>query len=199
MKPTKRKANYHHGNLRAALIQSGVELIEEKGIRALTLREIGTRLGVSRSAAYGHFRDKAALLAAIGAAGFIKLRKALQAARKSATSFPAQMDAMSVAYFRFAREHRAHFEVMFTALVEAGGGAAAESGRGFAMLKEMIREAQKKGEVRQGDPAMLARVAWALVHGASMLQSDSDDPHFIRVSNEILRSGLNGHGPSGQT
>ena len=65
------KTRYHHGNLRAALIQGGLELIERKGIHALTLREIGNQLGVSRSAAYRHFKDKDALLAAISQAGFM--------------------------------------------------------------------------------------------------------------------------------
>jgi len=185
------KRNYHHGNLRAALIQDGLELIEQKGISALTLREIGTRLGVSRSAAYGHFKDKAALLAAIREAGFLEFGNALQKARNSAAGFAAQMDAMSVAYFNFAKEHPAHFEVMFNALLEAGGGTAAETGRVFAMLKEIIGEAQQRGEVRQGDPALLARVVWALVHGVSMLQRDSADPQFVRSSNEVLRNGLN--------
>jgi len=187
----KQKAKYHHGNLRTALIQGGLELIEQSGIPALTLREIGKRLGVSRSAAYGHFRDKAALLAAIRDAGFIEFGNALEIARKSAVGFAAQMDAMSVAYFNFAKEHPAHFEVMFNALLETGGGTAAETGRVFAMLKEIIAEAQQRGEVRQGDPALLARVVWALVHGVSMLQRDSADPQFIRSSNEVLRDGLN--------
>ena len=187
---TKRKTNYHHGHLRAALVQCGIDLIEEKGIRALTLREIGKRLGVSRTAAYAHFKDKAALLAAVSEAGFIEFVKAMEAAQKGAAGFAAQMDAMSIAYFRFAREHPAHFEVMFNALLEAGGGAAAESGPVFTMLTETIREAQQQGEVRQGDPALLARVVWALVHGASMLQR-AGEPQFIRFSNEVLRSGLN--------
>src|SRR6188472_2869970 len=60
---------YHHGNLRAALIQCGLELIERDGIRALTLREIGKQLCVSKSAAYRHFKDKEALLSAIYEAG----------------------------------------------------------------------------------------------------------------------------------
>jgi AcrR family transcriptional regulator len=57
-KKAQARPTYHHGNLRAALIQGGLELIEEKGVRALTLREIGDRLGVSRSAPYRHFTDK---------------------------------------------------------------------------------------------------------------------------------------------
>jgi AcrR family transcriptional regulator len=193
----KRKTNYHHGHLRAALIQCGLALIEEKGIRALTLREIGKRLRVSRTAAYAHFKDKSALLAAIREAGFVEFGKVLEAAKTGATGFAAQMDAMGIAYFRFAQEHPAHFEVMFNSLLEAGGGTAAESGMVFKMLTETIREAQQQTEVRPGDPALLARVVWALVHGASMLQRDSAEPQFIRFSNEVLRSGLNDtQGPS---
>src|SRR6476661_4128845 len=56
------KRSYHHGNLRLTLIQAGLDLIAEQGARALTLRELGKRAGVSRTAAYRHFRDRAALL-----------------------------------------------------------------------------------------------------------------------------------------
>ena len=188
----KPKPPYHHGNLRAALIQNGLELIEEKGIHALTLREIGSRLGVSRAAPYRHFKDKADLLAAISQAEFVEFGKVLEAAKQNAGSgFAAQMDAMAVACVRFANEHRAQFEVMYAALLE-GGGSAEGSGRGFALVEETIREAQQRGEVRPGDPALLARVVWALVHGASVLHMDGDDldPHFIRFSGEVLRSGL---------
>ena len=190
VKLKKRKTDYHHGNLRPALIQEGLRLIEHKGIGALTMREIGKRLGVSRTASYAHFKDKAALLAAIRDAGFTEFEKDLKAAKDSAEGFAARMDAMSVAYFRFAREHPAHFEVMFSALLEEGGGIAAESGRVFAILKEIIGEAQQRGEGRKDDPALLARVVWALVHGANVLQRESRDPQFLRFANEVLRSGL---------
>jgi AcrR family transcriptional regulator len=193
VKLKKRVTDYHHGNLRAALIRCGLDLIEKKGIRALTLREIGKRLGVSRTAAYAHFTDKAALLAAIRDAGFTEFERALKAAKDSVFGFAAQMDEMGVAYFNFAKQHPAHFEVMFNALLESGGGAAAETGRVFTILKETICEAQLRGEVRPEDPALLARVVWALVHGASSLQRDSADPQFIRFSSEILRSGLDDH------
>ena len=189
----KPKARYHHGNLRAALIECGLELIERKGIHALTLREIGKQLGVSRSAAYRHFKDKAALLSAIGEVGFVEFGNIVQAARKDAgEGFAAQMDAMALAYACFADEHRAQFEVMFAALLEPGGAAVAGGGRNLRILEEVIREAQRKGEVRQGDPALLARVVWALVHGASMLHIDRDSAElpFIRFSTEALRSGL---------
>ena len=118
----------------------------------------------------------------------------MESAKAGATGFVAHMEAISIVYFRFAQEHPAHFEVMFSALLEAGGGAAAESGPVFTMLTKTIREAQQQGEVRQGEPAALARVLWALVHGASLLQRDSADLQFIRFSNEVLRAGLNDTG-----
>ena len=193
MRRKKAKTKYHHGNLRAALIQCGLELIERKGIHALTLREIGKQLGVSRSAAYRHFKDKAALLFAISEAGFIEFGNVVDAARKDAgEGFAAEMDAMALAYARFADEHRAQFEVMFAAVLQPGGAAEAGGGRNLRILEEAIRKAQQTGDVRQGDPALLARVVWALVHGASMLRRDGEsaEPPVIRFSTEVLRSGL---------
>jgi len=193
MQRKKPKGKYHHGDLRAALIEGGLELIERKGIHALTLREIGKRLGVSRSAAYRHFKDKADLLFAISEAGFIEFGNLVEAARKDAgDGLAEQMDAMALAYAQFADEHRAQFEVMFAAVLQPGGAAEAGGGRNLRILEETIREAQRKGEVRQDDPALLARVVWALVHGASMLRRDGDraEPRVIRFSTEVLRSGL---------
>ena len=106
---------YHHGNLRDALIEAGLRLIEQKGVKGLTLREIGAIVGVSRTAAYRHFADKAALLAAICEAGFVQFAAALEAAKSSAAAdFSSQLSALALAYVRFAAEHRAiHFEEEF--------------------------------------------------------------------------------------
>jgi AcrR family transcriptional regulator len=186
VQPKKGTSDYHHGNLRAALVQCGLELIEEQGIRALTLREIGARLGVSRSAAYGHFADKEALLAGIREAAFHEFGDLMEAAKDSTAGFAAQMDAMYLAYSSFAKEHPAQFRVMIDAF-----GDAAEPGRVFSMLQGIIQAAQEVGDVRPGDSAQLARVAWALIHGASLLQRDGAGSDFIRFSGEILRSGLN--------
>src|ERR1700676_4509372 len=93
---------YHHGNLREALIEAGLKLIEEKGVRALTLREIGAQGGVSRMAAYRHFADKAGLLEAISEGGFAQFADALDQTRGSAgEAFGPRLKAMALAYVRF--------------------------------------------------------------------------------------------------
>ena len=167
--------------------KGGLELIERQGIQALTLREIGEQLGVSRAAPYKHFEDKADLLAAIREAGLETFGKTLDAVMNNAgNGFAAKLDAIAAAYADFAKEHPAKFEVMFAAATAEGGGPY------MKVLEDIIREAQRQGEVRQGDTYDLACVVWALIHGASMLRMDADNSErrFIRFSTEILRSGL---------
>ncbi len=190
---------YHHGNLRAALIEAGLKLIEKKGVRALTLREIGARVGVSRMAAYRHFSDKGHLLAAIREAGFGQFADALDAARsKAGKGFASHLKAMALAYLRFSTEHPAYFEVMFGWRdAPQRATAPSQSGeRAFAILEETIREGQQKGDVRSGDSVVLARLVWAHLQGISMLRLASDlspngaGTHFVKFCSGILQIGL---------
>lgn len=190
---------YHHGNLRETLIAAGLELIAEQGVRALTLREIGAQVGVSRTAAYRHFTDKAALLGAIREAGFALFADALDAARtRAAATFASRMSAMSLAYVRFAAENPAYYEVMFGASsLTPGAMPHSPSGeRAFGILEETIREGQRAGVVRAGSSVALANVVWAQVHGISMLGMAPDlgpnraGTRFMEFSSAILLRGL---------
>ena len=67
---TTKKSNYHHGNLREAVLEAAHKLIEVEGFKAITLRRIAREVGVSQNAPYSHFKDKAALLDAVAADGF---------------------------------------------------------------------------------------------------------------------------------
>jgi AcrR family transcriptional regulator len=196
MKAVAATKKYHHGNLRAALIEAGLKVIEEKGVRALTLREIGTRAGVSRMAAYRHFANKADLLFAISEAGFEQFGEALESAKRQAgDSFEERMHAMALAYVRFASEHSAYYQVMFQPEgehVQRGEAAA----RGFRILEQTVREGQQSGDVMPGDSVEIARLAWSMVHGISSLNAEpgSKQPgagaRFTRFCSEVLLAGL---------
>jgi AcrR family transcriptional regulator len=194
-----KKKTYHHGNLRAALIEAGLKLIASKGVPALTLREIGARVGVSRMAAYRHFSDKSALIAAIREAGFLKFGDALQQACDEAGSrFVPRMAAMTSAYVAFARQNPAYFDVIFetsNAARQPVGSVAGE--RAFHVLERTILDGQASGEVRPGDPELLACAAWALVHGISALHLDQLYGHerytpsdFVTSCSGLLLTGL---------
>ncbi len=191
-------ANYHHGNLRLTLIQTGLELIAEHGTRALTLRELGKRAGVSRTAAYRHFRDRAALLEAIQEAGFERFADALEQARLAAgDDFTLRMQALSAAYVRFAREYPAYFEVMFSPSGEPEASGRSEAGeRAFEALHQTIRDGQQTGDVRAGDSLLLACAAWAIVHGIATLQlerlfaAEMTSGTFVEACSGVVLTGL---------
>ena len=191
---------YHRSNLRQQILAISLELIAEQGVRALTFREIAQRLDVSRMAPYRHFADKAALLAAITAAGFAEFTGVLEAAVASAgEDISEQLRAVAVAYVRFALEHRAHFEVMFGGggepqyLDEAGKQIAYKS---FAILEGLIRLGQHQNLIIAGDSVAIAQMVWATVHGISTLRLETEapcgtwQPDFTVFCTHLLRNGL---------
>jgi AcrR family transcriptional regulator len=180
-RPARKKPNrYHHGDLRRALLSEAVRTIRSDGIEALTLRGVGARLGVSRTALYRHFTDKSALLAAVAAEGFRALHEALVGAVERAADPGSGFEDQGRAYIRFAVENPAHYRVMFG---RAWDGRVEESdvvkegAAAFGALVGLLVTLQAHGIARQGDPVQLARFVWASVHGVAMLALDGQWEH----------------------
>ena len=99
-----------------------------KAWTGLTLREIGARVGVSRTALYRHFADKRALLSAVATEGFRTLRLQLAAAWDESGRGRAGFETMGGAYVRFAVANPSHYRVMFGGFVDSGAGVRARVG-----------------------------------------------------------------------
>ena len=174
MKKALRKppGTYHHGNLRRALLDAGLGLIERSGPDALTLREVARRAGVSQTAPYRHFEHKEALVAAVAEEGLRDLTEWLRLAAAKAPDPVRAFADMGVAYVRFANAHPAHFRVMF------GPGAPdrarhpslrAADAAAHAQLVTVIEAGQRSGDIVATDARELALGAWSLVHGLASL------------------------------
>jgi AcrR family transcriptional regulator len=171
----KRAGRYHHGDLRRALLEEALQIIQRNGVEQLTLRSVGERLGVSRTALYRHFSDKPALLAAVGREGFRTLRLALTEAWDRNGRGGAGFEALGIAYVQFAVRHPSHYRVMFGRFVESCAKDAEfieEAKAAFEVLVDSLREQQQAGLVRRDDPTLLARFIWSVVHGIAMLAID---------------------------
>ncbi len=108
-----RAKRYHHGDLKAALVDGAVELIVERGVRGFSLAELSRRLGVTVAAPYRHFASRDELLAAVAVRALQAFGEAL-AAQSSETDPPEQrLAAMASGYVRFAAEQPALFGVVF--------------------------------------------------------------------------------------
>jgi AcrR family transcriptional regulator len=200
-RPAKKpKDQYHHGDLRRALLQAAVRTIQKHGFDALTLRAVGDDVGVSRSALYRHFADKSALLTAVAAEGFRMLRLDLLAAWEQAGKGNAGFEAMGEAYVRFAVANPWHYRVMFGGGFELDSSDAelgAEGAGAFRALVDALLEQQARGLARRDDAQTQANFVWALVHGIAMLAIDGNFEHqgadvaaLTRYAVERLRTGI---------
>jgi len=195
-----RKAGYHHGDLRRALLDAALEQVREEGAAALSLREVARRAGVTHAAPYRHFASKEALVAAVAEEGFHTLRETLVAALDPAAGPRENLGRIGVAYVRFAVAHPSHFRVMYG----AGQGDAApfpemvEAGRGaFDVLVHTVEAGVRAGELRDDPVPSLSLAAWSIVHGlASLLVEGKLPPEagrpedLARVVTGMLMRGL---------
>jgi AcrR family transcriptional regulator len=175
----KRAGQYHHGDLRRALIDQALRTIETHGVEGLTLRGVGDALGVSRTALYRHFPDKQSLVAAVAREGFRTFRLALLEAWETAGRGQAGFDAMGEAYLRFASDHPSHYRVMFGRFAELkrrDPEVLEEADGAFQALVDALLQLQREGRVRADDVTVQASFVWSVVHGVAMLTIDGQLP-----------------------
>jgi AcrR family transcriptional regulator len=161
--------------LRRALLDEALRTIQTCGVEHLTLRTVGERLGVSRSALYRHFADKQSLLATVGKEGFRKLRQTITDAWEQNGRGRAGFEAMGKAYVQFAVAHPSHYRVMFGGFIESAAKDEhflAEAKAAFQVLVDALVDQQNADEIRRDDPVLMARFVWALFHGTAMLVID---------------------------
>jgi AcrR family transcriptional regulator len=108
-----RQGPYHHGDLKAALVDGAIELIAERGLREFSLAKLTKRLGVTVAAPYRHFADRDELLAAVAVRALHAFADALMADASGQDSPEQQLAAMTRGYVRFAAEHRPLFDVVY--------------------------------------------------------------------------------------
>lgn len=118
MSPTRsdrpgRAGRYHHGDLKAALVDVAAELIAERGVRDFSLAEASRRLGVTVAAPYRHFADRDELLAAVAVRALETLEAALAGEVTGSDPPERRLAAIAGAYVRFAGAHRALFGTLF--------------------------------------------------------------------------------------
>ncbi|MCG6122504.1 MAG: TetR/AcrR family transcriptional regulator [Microvirga sp.] len=174
-----KKDAYHHGALKDALVAAARAILDEAGPRALTMREVARRAGVSHAAPAHHFPTVAAFLAEIGARGFDDLTAALDEARVTCGSGdPADhLVAMGCAYVRLAMAQSAVFRLMFArdSFTTATPALEASGRRAYGRLADTVRAVFPEIDQAARPPRVAA--FWSLVHGhASLLIEEQIRP-----------------------
>ncbi|MFI8521033.1 TetR/AcrR family transcriptional regulator [Streptomyces sp. NPDC085481] len=177
--------NYHHGDLRNALIGAAVDLATEGGPERVVLREAARRVGVSPTAAYRHFDGRGELLAAVREHARRVLADSMERAAvrapgadDPALAAEARLAALCRGYVAFAVDHPGLYRSAFSTPRTASGhsdhdaDASGAEVRAFTLLTDALAAlAATARPPRPARPAAEA-AAWSAVHGLSLLLLD---------------------------
>jgi len=206
---------YHHGNLRAALVETGFAMARESGPDGVALREVARRVGVSHNAAYRHFADRDQLLAEVAGRGMDLLTEAMEARLATVPDgldpvarAQARLRECGRAYVEFALAEPGLFRTAFAAEAHGAGdptevepeGPPAEDGGPYAVLNGILDELVEVGYLAPDRRPNADVVCWAGVHGFAVLHLDgplrlapeSEREASISRFFEIVELGLGG-------
>jgi AcrR family transcriptional regulator len=172
------KTKYHHGDLRKSLIEIATNMVSENGVDSLSLRKLAENIGVSRTAAYHHFKDKNELLCAIAEQGFEQWHQVSSEIFSHKTlSNEDRYRKFVHSYIGFATENPSLYELMFGQAIWKENHSTDSLKKiayaSFAYQVEMITLWQAQGLINADENTLrLAQVTWATLHGIARLVID---------------------------
>lgn len=187
------KATYHHGNLESALVDAAIGLVRKYGPDQLSLRAVSAEVGVSPSAGYHYFRDKDALVSAIGNVLFDRLASMQEIAiakvkGKGAPATIKKFEEMGKAYFAWATSEPNLYHLMFGGFCEISMDD--HDSKAWNLLRDVLDELVAENAMDKDVRAGGELVVWSSVHGASSLAIEGLLPpsNFPLVLKSIRRS-----------
>lgn len=189
------KRGYHHGNLRQALIDAALELIEIKGPTGFTLSEAAKQAGVTPAAVYRHFEGREDLIAEAALQGYEIFADLMDYAYQSGQpSALAAFEATGRAYLAFARKHPGHYIAMFESGISVNRSPelAAIAGRASGVLEKAAADlSQHIPEDKRPPASMFSAHIWAMSHGVvELFARNSPGRASPYPPDDLLESGI---------
>ncbi|MEW6736229.1 MAG: TetR/AcrR family transcriptional regulator [Acidobacteriota bacterium] len=181
-KPPARRSNYHHGNLRDALIEATLHLIKQSSPEKVTVREASRQAGVSSGAPFRHFPNRTALMTAVAEQAMQRLRTEIMGAlAETEKEDPlTRFTAIGKAYFRWVIHNPTHFQVISNrSLIDFEGSESLcrDNEQIRAWMEGLLLEAQRQGMLRCDDLTHIQLAGRALVYGLARMYLDG---HFTQ-------------------
>jgi AcrR family transcriptional regulator len=176
------RASYRHGNLREALIEAAIQLIEDVGPENVSVREAAKRAGVSPGAPFRHFASKTALMTAVAEQAMALFRaEVVKAVDAVASDDPlARFEAVGSAYLHWAIHNPTHFKVISTrSLIDWGSSQSLQDDNRLvrSLMEQAITDAERQGKLRSSDIGQTQVAGRAIVYGLGRMYIDG---HFAQ-------------------
>ena len=192
------KENYHHGDLKSELINTGLKLLDQEGYEAFSLRKVAKACNVSQTAPYRHFKDKDELISAIAIEAMQKFDVQLNSAIENFPDNPkTQLIEMGIAYIQFFVENPEYLRLLFLSDLKnkLNSKNVAENMDKpstphpfltFYHTVERYKSTPKNSGLTEEEQALYS---WGLVHGISILLATQDFPFkgdYMEMVRKIL-------------
>ena len=189
------KRGYHHGNLKAALMEGALQLIEQKGPTGFTLSEAAKQAGVTPAAVYRHFEGREELIAEAARQGYEMFGDLMEHAYQSGQpSALAAFEATGRAYLAFARKFPGHYIAMFESGISVNRTpelAAAATRANAVLEKAALALSQHIPEDKRPPASMFSAHIWAMSHGVvELFARNSPGRASPFPPEELLESGI---------
>ena len=165
------KDNYHHGNLKEAIISEALRLLALQSRKELSFRLISRNIGVVSSAPYNHFKDKDQLLQEIIIVGRKKLFKIIKTAKSKSNLPSEQLLLVAKSYLKFALEEKTLFNLMFS---ETNIDLIFLTDKIVVQFSRIISEKFKAGKRVNLTEKGSAIAAWSMIHGIATIINKSN-------------------------
>lgn len=189
--------SYHHGDLKGALIRTGLQLLDQEGYEGFSLRKVAKACNVSQTAPYRHFKDKEDLIAAITVEALRAFNDALEQAVKLHPDHPKeQLIEMGVAYVKFFVENPEYLRLLFLNnskdkmqpfyQCESDSTDIKDPFQTFSDTLVRYLEAYPEENINRNE---LLLYSWGLVHGIAILIANKDVPmedDYLILSRNII-------------
>ncbi len=189
------KKSYHHGNLKEALIEATLDLIQEKGPTGFTMAEAARSAGVSAAAPYRHFKGREDLIEEVARQGYVEFAEKMEKAyaRGKPTALKA-FEAVGHAYLDFARTNPGHYIAMFESGVSVARNPDLNmvANRAMAVLTQAAEKLFEHLPPNKRPPAtMVSHHIWAMSHGVvELFMRGQPGGRAPFSAEELLESGI---------
>ena len=162
---------YHHGNLRNMLIEAGIELINEVGVKGFSLRKVAAKCQVSHTAPYSHFKDVDDLINAMGEHVTEQFVNKLKEAIQGLEGTPGAISKLGRAYIAFFLENPLYFQFLFSnyRLTIDMDKESPDDYPPYALFRRTAMDLFKSVNLPQEEHSARLFALWAMVHGSASL------------------------------
>ncbi|WP_299758000.1 TetR/AcrR family transcriptional regulator [uncultured Pontibacter sp.] len=184
----------HKEEIRASILEAAWQLVVQDGWQALSVRKIAEAIEYSVPVIYDHFANKEAILLELTKQGFQKLNASLVKAQDGATSPEEQIEAMAYAYWHFAFEQGAYYQVMYGLGIPSCEtvNQITELSTFSELILQPIKKLIAAGEHPETDPFLKLHTFWSMLHGLVSINMMGSEQHKEELNQMVLKDFIRG-------